>query len=111
MASNQITDNLPSGIEVHGNSLRIVFYYNGKRYRESLGLTPNKQNINFARQKREAILYEMKIGTFNYSAHFPESKHASGAPQAKTCYNLRSNSLPRKITISADLRCKDMIGC
>ncbi|GIA48455.1 integrase-related protein [Vibrio cholerae] len=74
MASNQITDNLPSGIEVHGNSLRIVFYYNGKRYRESLGLTPNKQNINFARQKREAILYEMKIGTFNYSAHFPESK-------------------------------------
>ncbi|EGR4143614.1 tyrosine-type recombinase/integrase [Vibrio cholerae] len=96
MASNQITDNLPSGIEVHGNSLRIVFYYNGKRYRESLGLTPNKQNINFARQKREAILYEMKIGTFNYSAHFPESKHASGVPQAKNLLQLTKQFLASK---------------
>ncbi|MDQ2107641.1 MULTISPECIES: site-specific integrase [unclassified Vibrio] len=82
MAQNAIVDNLPSGIEVRGNSLRISFYYNGKRHRESLGLPPTKQNINFARQKREAIQYEIKIGTFNYAFHFPNSKHASGKPKA-----------------------------
>ncbi|MBF4405841.1 DUF3596 domain-containing protein, partial [Vibrio anguillarum] len=74
---------LSTGIELNGNLLRIVFYYQGKRYRESLGLAPTKQNISFARQKREAILYEIKIGTFNYATHFPDSKHASGVPQAK----------------------------
>ncbi|MFV0446934.1 MAG: tyrosine-type recombinase/integrase [Vibrio sp.] len=83
MASNASVDNLPSGVEVHGNTLRIVFYINGKRFRESLGLAPTKQNINFAKKKREAILYETKIGTFSYSAHFPNSKHCFGKPAAR----------------------------
>ncbi|EKO3533816.1 site-specific integrase [Vibrio fluvialis] len=82
MASNAGVDNLPSGVEVRGNSLRISFYYKGKRHRESLGLPPTKQNINFAKQKREAVQYEIKVGTFNYAYHFPESKHASGKPRA-----------------------------
>ncbi|MBY7931811.1 site-specific integrase [Vibrio fluvialis] len=82
MASNAELLNLPTGVELNGRLLRIVFYYKGKRYRESLGLPPTKQNINFARQKRDAILYEIKIGTFNYAGHFPDSKHASGTPRA-----------------------------
>ncbi|WWM74915.1 DUF3596 domain-containing protein [Vibrio cholerae] len=96
MASNAVTDNLPSGVEIRGNSLRISFYYMGKRRRESLGLPPTKQNINFAKQKREAIQYEIKIGTFNYAAHFPESKHASGVPRAKSLLQLTKQFLASK---------------
>ncbi|EPZ8239269.1 tyrosine-type recombinase/integrase [Vibrio fluvialis] len=96
MASNAGVDKLPSGIEIHGNSLRINFFRNGKRYRESLGLPPTKQNINFARHKREAILYEIKIGIFNYAAHFPDSKHASGKPRAKQLADLAQQFLESK---------------
>ncbi|TXZ86122.1 DUF3596 domain-containing protein, partial [Vibrio cholerae] len=96
MASNAVTDNLPSGVEIRGNSLRISFYYMGKRRRESLGLPPTKQNINFAKQKREAIQYEIKIGTFNYAAHFPESKHATGVPRAKSLLQLTKQFLASK---------------
>lgn len=78
MAQNAVRPKLPTGIENHSNYLRIVFYYRGVRYRESLGLPVTKQNINFAKCKREAIIYEIKIGTFSYAAHFPNSKHAFG---------------------------------
>ncbi|ANQ23208.1 hypothetical protein BA893_16175 [Vibrio natriegens] len=82
MAQNTELAKLPSGVELHRNKLRLVFYVNGKRHRESLGLDPTKQNINFAKRKREAILYEIKIGTFSYASHFPNSKHAFGKPKA-----------------------------
>ena len=32
-----------AGVEVHGNSLRIIFSYKGVRCRESLGLAPTKK--------------------------------------------------------------------
>ncbi|WP_153448769.1 site-specific integrase [Vibrio algicola] len=87
---------LPKGIEIHGNKLRIIFYNNGKRYREALGLEPTKQNINFASRKREAIMYEIKIGIFNYAAHFPNSKHASGKPRALDISELAKRFLESK---------------
>lgn len=87
---------LPSGVELHGNKLRIVFYNNGKRYRESLGLAPTKQNVSFAERKRSAILYEIKIGTFNYAAHFPDSKHAFGKPRALSIGELTQRFLSAK---------------
>ncbi|MBJ6911365.1 DUF3596 domain-containing protein, partial [Vibrio cholerae] len=96
MASRAELLNLPTGVELNGRLLRIVFYYKGKRYRESLGLPPTKQNINFARQKRDAILYEIKIGTFNYAAHFPDSKHASGTPRALDLETLAKRFLEAK---------------
>ncbi|UTV28962.1 site-specific integrase [Photobacterium atrarenae] len=96
MAPNAIVDKLPSGIEIHSGNLRICFYYKGKRHRESLGLKPTKQNINFATRKREAMLYEMKIGTFSYAAHFPESKHASGKPGALDLSQLAKQFLESK---------------
>ncbi len=74
---------LPTGVEINGKTLRIWFIFNGKRYRETLGITNTKPNIKFAKQKRESILYEIKMGTFNYAYHFPNSKHATGKPRAK----------------------------
>ncbi|MDW3058688.1 tyrosine-type recombinase/integrase [Vibrio sp. 1978] len=96
MAPRSDVNSLPSGIECHGHSLRIVFYYKGKRHRESLGLPPTKQNINFARSKRETILYEMKIGVFNYAQHFPNSKHATGKPKSITVGELAKRFIESK---------------
>ncbi|GLT13858.1 tyrosine-type recombinase/integrase [Vibrio algivorus] len=87
---------LPTGVELNGGSLRIVFYQNGKRYRETLGIPPTKQNITFAKQKREAILYEIKIGNFNYAYHFPNSKHATGKPRSQELGELAEKYLEHK---------------
>lgn len=100
MASNSDVK-LPTGVEIHGKSLRIVFSHDGKRRRESLGLPPTKQNIKFAQAKREAIQYEMAVGTFSYAKHFPDSPHATGKPKAKTMNELMAIYLATK---KADLR-------
>ncbi|EIA1766333.1 site-specific integrase [Vibrio parahaemolyticus] len=96
MASRATSLIYPTGVEDHGGSLRIAFAYKGKRYRESLGLPATKQNINFAKMKRETILYEIKIGTFNYAAHFPNSKHAFGRPMAIDIKTLAGSFLKSK---------------
>ncbi|TKF49521.1 DUF3596 domain-containing protein [Vibrio sp. F13] len=100
MASN-LSIALPSGIECHGSTLRIVFYYKGKRYREALGLSPTKQNIKFAAGKRQTILYEMKIGTFNYAQHFPDSKHGFGRPKGQQVSQLAAQYINE---VSIDVR-------
>ena len=64
------------GIRPRGGSIEIDFYVNGERCREVIKLTPTKPNILFARRKREAILHEIAIGTFNYLKHFPDSARA-----------------------------------
>lgn len=69
---------LPTGVEVHGDSLRIAFTYKGVRCRETLsGLAVNRANIRFASSKRATILHEIATGTFDYRAHFPDSKRAA----------------------------------
>lgn len=66
-----------TGIEIHGNSLRIVFMWRKRRYRETLGLPVTKANIKHAVQLRAAVLHAIKTGTFDYAQHFPESRQAS----------------------------------
>jgi len=79
MASqSKIEENLPKGVELHGKALRISFYINRKRYKETLGLPPTKQNIKYAKGLRQTIVHEICVGTFNYVYHFPNSKHAGG---------------------------------
>lgn len=65
------------GVEIHGNSLRITFMWRKQRYRETLGLPVTKANIKHAAQLRAAVLHAIKMGTFDYAEHFPESKNAS----------------------------------
>lgn len=66
-----------TGVEIHGNSLRIVFMWRKRRYRETLGLPVTKANIKHAAQLRAAVLHAIKTGTFDYAQHFPESRKAS----------------------------------
>lgn len=67
---------LPEGVEIHGKSLRIAFTWRRNRYRETLGLPITKANIKYAALKRAAVIHDIRLGTFNYAEHFPDSKHA-----------------------------------
>lgn len=68
----------PTGVEVHGKSLRISFTYKGKRVRETLGIPDTTKNRKLAGELRTAICYKIKTGTFDYAVEFPESKNCNG---------------------------------
>ncbi|WP_144395050.1 tyrosine-type recombinase/integrase [Pleionea sediminis] len=67
---------LPTGIRLHGDQILIDFQYQGTRCREPLsGIGKiNKSTIQYAVNKRNSILVEIKEGRFDYSKHFPNSK-------------------------------------
>ncbi|SIQ14809.1 Arm DNA-binding domain-containing protein [Marinobacterium stanieri] len=72
-------DQLPRGVEIHGNQLRISFMFKGKRCREPIdGVAKiNKSSIAYAENKRKVILTEIKENRFDYAAHFPASAKAA----------------------------------
>ena len=63
-----------TGLEVHGNKLRLCFSYKGNRCREVLDIPLSKANIKFAANKLAAIKHEIALGNFDYAKHFPNSK-------------------------------------
>lgn len=66
---------LPEGISIRGKrSIRIRFSWSGKRRSEVLRMVPTRRNVQFAARKREAILHEIAMGTFDYAKHFPNSR-------------------------------------
>jgi len=72
-----------SGVEVHNGFLRIRFTYNGRRYYESLGLTPNVANRKAAERISGDVRQKIALGVFDYAAAFPNSKNLeTAAPQA-----------------------------
>ncbi|CAG4885098.1 putative Prophage integrase IntR [Georgfuchsia toluolica] len=56
-----------------GSGIEIAFSYRGRRCRETLKLEPTKANLQYAARKREAVLFAIGQGTFNYAEHFPNS--------------------------------------
>lgn len=69
---------VPRGVEIRGDSLRISFMYEGMRCREPItGFSKlTKSVIAYADNKRKSILSEIKEGRFDYAAHFPDSERA-----------------------------------
>lgn len=65
-----------TGVRVRGDSIVLDFSYKGQRCRETLRVKPTKTAMKEASRKREAILYEIAMGTFDYGVHFPYSKNA-----------------------------------
>ena len=63
------------------SGIEVAFSYKGQRCRETLKLKPTKANLEFAFRKREAILFAIAKGTFNFAEHFPDS------PLARTLSN------------------------
>src|SRR5690606_32945665 len=52
------------------------FYYRGARCRERLKLAPTPRNIRWAENYLGQIRTEIAKGTFDYAAHFPNSRRA-----------------------------------
>lgn len=77
LIDSMLKQQYPTGVECHSGSLRIWFMLDGKRCRESLGIPDTPKNRKLASGMRQAITYEIKTGTFNYSERFPQSKKVS----------------------------------
>ena len=69
------------GVEPHGDTLRIWFYWNGERVREQLELSPTPANREIAARLRARIVAEIAHGTFSYARHFPNSPRAAADKQ------------------------------
>ncbi len=65
-----------TGVRSRGNSILLDFTYQGERCRETLRIKPTKTTLKEASRKREAILFEIAMGTFDYLNHFPSSAKA-----------------------------------
>lgn len=68
-----ITREMPKGVEIHGKGLRLTFFINGERCRESIGISPSSQNIAAAGARLQKIERDINRGTFNYEREFPHS--------------------------------------
>ncbi|VUC87668.1 integrase [Salmonella sp. NCTC 11881] len=63
----------PTGVEKHGDKLRICFHYKGRRVRENLGVPDTPKNRKVAGELRASVCFAIKVGTFDYAAQFPDS--------------------------------------
>ncbi|MFZ5698754.1 MAG: tyrosine-type recombinase/integrase [Pseudomonadota bacterium] len=70
---------LPPGIEVRGDSIRVTFTVAGERCRETLTWSPTAANIARAGRLRARIVDEIRHGCFRYEAHFPDSPRVRAA--------------------------------
>ena len=71
------------GITIRGNSAQIAFTYQGVRCRETIPIPPTKAAQKELTLKRQAILYEISMGTFDYARHFPFSRKAQAFRQTQ----------------------------
>lgn len=84
------------GIEIRGNSIRIIFYFQGKMCRETVVTGTSKADINYAVRRRAEILRKIEDNEFNYCVEFPNSKQAKKfTPQRPTCYELFNQLISR----------------
>lgn len=71
-----------TGIEIHGQSIRVDFMYKGVRHRHTLGIEPTKANIKHAAGLRSAALFALKSGSYDEGDYFPHSRSADSSPQS-----------------------------
>lgn len=67
---------LPKNVEVHGGSLRVKFFFEGKWRRLSLRIPPEPANIKFAARELARIELEIASGAFDLCRHFPRTVEA-----------------------------------
>ena len=84
------------GIEIRGNSIRIIFYYQDKMCRETVVTGTTKSDINYAVRRRAEVLRKIEDEEFNYKTEFPNSKQALKFESKKpTCRELLNNLIER----------------
>lgn len=83
---------LPTGIEIRGESIRIRFSWNGKRCSETVAFTPSKAGIASAARLRDQVVSLIKLGAFTeakYAELFPNSSAvAAVAVQADETFGM-----------------------
>jgi len=94
-----------TGVKARGNSIQLDFSYQGIRCRETLRTKPTKTALKEAFRKREAILYSIAMGTFDYSEHFPSSPNAIKYSNNKGSLITIEDSL-KKWLKNAEKRCQ-----
>lgn len=76
--------------QVTKTSFQIEFVYAGRRCRERIPFNPATTRVEIARKQierhREAILYAINNGTFDYLGTFPDSKTAKKIENEKTIF-------------------------
>lgn len=73
--SREKSTNPPLGINIRGNSIRIMFYFNSVRCYETVATGNSKANINYAIRRRAEILRKIEDGEFDYRIEFPNSNN------------------------------------
>ena len=63
----------PKNVELHGNSLRIKFWWCDRLHKISLRVEPTPANVRAAARKLAQIEAEIVAGSFDYARHFPRS--------------------------------------
>lgn len=87
-------DSKLTGIKANNSSISISFTYNDIRCRETVKIKPTKSALKEMARKRDAILYEIEFGQFDYLKHFPNSK------KAKSLASTQANRITIKEMIS-----------
>lgn len=70
-----------TGIEIRGDAIRMNLRYLGVVCRETLYAKATAPNIRWAERLVDKIKREIEAGTFDYAAHFPNSKIAKAQLQ------------------------------
>lgn len=64
------------GVTPQGDRIQIRFTWRGKELRPTLDMKPTAANLKHAKRIREAIVRDIKAGTFNLVEYFPDYKFA-----------------------------------
>lgn len=78
---------IDKNIELHGNSLRIVFYFNKVKCSENLHLPYTGENIKKAKLIRDDIKSDIRRNKFHYADYFPNSSR-------QTLFEIKPKSFP-----------------
>lgn len=94
------------GVEAHGNSLRIWFMLDGKRYREIIpGKTPTERNKATAEKLRAEIVDQIKHQRFRYEDYFPDSIHAGASKKSlKHTFNHIADAWIKTLVTRPDIK-------
>ena len=65
---------MAKGVEVRGRSIRVVFFYEKEKCKESLKIKPTEQNVEYAESLVNTINHEIRLGIFDYKKYFPNSR-------------------------------------
>jgi integrase len=83
------------GIKQHGQGIQVTFYWNGKRYRPTIGIPYTKNNIRYAEQLKGEVERAIALGTYTleqYAKHFPTSKLTKSVQVKKATPTFRVQS-------------------